>query len=104
MQPQRTCFAGRVVRYGDAPFLMLQAISKRFSITCALIMFLGMAFVILSAFFCIHAFNVTSGLTSGDRNRVAELRRAVLAEQVCHSFFLTFLKHSRGSVDTNVNV
>jgi hypothetical protein len=74
--------AGRVVRYGDAPLLMLQAVSSHFPVACALVMFLGMASLILSGFFAMHTCNVTSGFTSGDRFRVAQLRRTVLAELV----------------------
>lgn len=61
---------------------MILAISRHFSVTCALGLFLGMAALILGAFCVVHAWNISAGRTSADRARIARLYTTVMASQV----------------------
>jgi hypothetical protein len=76
------CSAGRVVTYREAPLLLLQLIASHFPIATSLSVFLGMACLILTAFLAVQAWNVSTGLTSGERHRISELRRVVQLERV----------------------
>ena len=72
---------GRAVHYKQVPWLLAKHVAARFSVAAALAMFLGFAACIVLAFLINQVFQITTGYTSGERNRIAGLRRMIQAEE-----------------------
>jgi hypothetical protein len=68
--------------YRDEPILLLQFVAKHFAVETALCLFLGFAAIVLAAFLALHVWNISAGITSSERQRIAGLQKAVRAAQV----------------------
>jgi hypothetical protein len=55
---------------------------RTFSVMPAIAAFLGIAAVVVSAFFGYHAWNISVGLTGNDRHKLSQLKRVAIL-QVC---------------------